>query len=55
MTSSLEQFVKALEDSGILVAGTLQEFIPPKAAPQDAEDLARELVRQKKLTDFQAE
>jgi serine/threonine protein kinase len=55
MPVPLEQFVKHLEDSGILVGDTLQDFIPPKASPKDAEDLARELVRQKKLTKFQAE
>ncbi|HEY2894828.1 MAG TPA: protein kinase, partial [Pirellulales bacterium] len=32
-----------------------QDFVPPKATPQDAEELARELVRHKKLTKFQAE
>jgi len=55
MAVPLEQFVKHLEDSGILAGDTLKDFIPPKAAPKDAEDLARELVRQKKLTKFQAE
>src|SRR4029077_16594721 len=51
----LEQFVKQLEESGILAGDTLKDFIPPKAAPKDAEELARELVRRKKLTRFQAE
>lgn len=51
----LEQFVRQLEDSGILAAETLQDFIPPRASPKDAEELARELVRHKKLTKFQAE
>src|ERR1700746_3319622 len=55
MPVPLEQFVKHLEDSGILAGDALKDFIPPKAAPRDAEDLARELVRQKKLTKFQAE
>jgi len=55
MPVPLEQFVKHLEDSGILAGDTLQEFIPPKASPKDAEELVRELVRQKKLTKFQAE
>jgi len=50
----LEQFVKHLEESGILAGDTLREFIPPIASPKDAEELARELVRQKKLTKFQA-
>jgi len=55
MAVPLEQFVKQLEDSGILAGDTLKDFIPPKASPKDAEELARELVRKKKLTKFQAE
>ena len=55
MTVPLEQFVKHLEDSGILAGDTLQDFIPPKATPKDAEELLQELLRQKKLTTFQAE
>lgn len=55
MPVPLEQFVKNLEESGILAGDTLREFIPPRAAPQDAEELARELVRQKQLTKFQVE
>ncbi len=55
MAIPLEQFVKHLEDSGVLAGDTLGDFLPPKASPKDAEDLARELVRHKKLTKFQAE
>src|SRR5271154_5593527 len=55
MPIPLEQFIKHLEDSGILAGDTLKDFIPPKASPKDAEDLLRELMRQKKLTKFQAE
>lgn len=55
MAVPLEQFVKRLEESGILSGESLADFIPPKASPADAEQLARELVRQKKLTVFQAE
>jgi len=54
MALPLEQFVKHLEDSGIL-GDTLKDFVPPNGSPKDAEDLARELVRKKKLTKFQAE
>jgi serine/threonine protein kinase len=54
MAVALEQFVQQLEDSGILAGDTLREFLPPNAAPQNAEELARELVRQRKLTKFQA-
>ena len=55
MPVPLEQFVKQLEDSGILAGDTLKDFIPPRASPKDAEELATELVRKKKLTKFQAE
>ena len=55
MSIPLEQFVQHLEDSGILASETIKDFVPPKASPKDAEELARELVRKKKLTKFQAE
>src|SRR5436190_12956284 len=55
MTVPLAQFVKQLEDSGIFAGDTLKDFIPPKADPKDAEEQGRELMRQKKLTRFQAE
>ncbi|MDB5341044.1 MAG: hypothetical protein JWN70_6663 [Planctomycetaceae bacterium] len=55
MAVPFEKFVQQLEDSGILSGDTIQDFIPPKAFPTDAEELAGELVRQKKLTKFQAE
>jgi len=51
----LEQFIKHLEDSGILSGDTLKDFISPKATPKDAKELARELVRKNKLTKFQAD
>ncbi len=55
MAVPLEKFVQQLEDSGILASDTIKDFIPPKASPKDAVELARELVRKKKLTKFQAE
>lgn len=55
MAVPLEKFVQQLEDSGIIAGDTLKDFIPPKASPRDAEELALELVRKKKLTKFQAE
>ena len=55
MVVPLELYVKMLEDTGILAGETIKDFIPPKASPKDAEELAKELVRQKKLTKFQAE
>ncbi len=55
MAVPLEQFVKQLEDNGILDGETIKDFIPPKASPKDSEELAKELVCKKKLTKFQAE
>ncbi len=55
MSVPLEQIVKHLEDSGILAGDTLQDFIPPKACPKDGQELLRELIRQQKLTRFQAD
>src|SRR5579863_9911102 len=55
MAVPLERFIKQLEESGVLAGDTLKDFLPPKGKPKDAEELARELVRQKKLTKFQAE
>ena len=55
MPVPLAQFVKRLEESGILAGNTLKNFVPPKADPKDGDELARELVRKKKLTKFQAE
>jgi serine/threonine protein kinase len=55
MAVSLEQFVRQLEDSGIIAGETLKDFIPPKSSPNSAVELAKDLVRQKKLTKFQVE
>ena len=46
MAVALEKVVKQLEDSGIVAAGKLEKFVPPKAHPKDAEELVRELVKQ---------
>ena len=54
----LDQFVKQLEESGILAADsfdTLKDCNSSKPSPKNTEELASELVRQKKLTEFQAE
>ena len=42
MAVPLEQFVRQLEESGVLSTDTLQDFVPPKASPKDAEDLIRD-------------
>ena len=55
MPLSIERFVELLAGSGVLPQETIQEFLPPHRHPQDAEELARELVRQKRLTKFQVE
>ncbi len=55
MAVPIAQLVSHLEDSGIVAAETLKDYIPPKASPKDAEELLRELIRQNKLTKFQAD
>jgi serine/threonine protein kinase len=54
MSLALDQFVKLLTDSGVLSAGKLEAFIPPKAHPKDVQQLARQLVESKHLTEYQA-
>ena len=52
----LKEFVQQLEDSEILAGDTLKDGLhPPKASRKDVEELARELIRQKKLTKYQAQ
>lgn len=54
----LSQFVKSLAESGLLNDDEIQAFVghlPPEKKPDDGADLARELVRQKRLTRFQAQ
>ena len=55
MVVPLEQFVKQLEDSGILAGGTFKNLISPNGPATDAEELAQELVRHKMLTEFQVQ
>jgi len=55
MGISISEVVKHLEHNRIVLSDTLQDFIPPKSNPKDAEELLRELVRRKKLTEFQAQ
>ncbi len=54
MPVTLATVVKQLEDSGIVAQGKLENFVPPKAHPKDAEELVAELVKQNHLTKFQA-
>jgi len=55
MSLALETVVKQLADSGIVAPGKLENFVPPKASPKDAEELLRELYKQNLLTKFQAQ
>src|SRR5262249_38740000 len=55
MPLTLDQFARQLEESGILTADAWQEFVPPRGKAVDGEGLARELVRHKRLTKYQAE
>jgi len=57
MAISLKQYVQRLRSSGLVSAGELQAFqrgLPPAQRPTDGEQLARALVRDGKLTRFQA-
>ena len=55
MAVGLEEFVKQLADSGIIALAKLEGFVPPKAQPKDAQELARQLVQSKQLTKFQVQ
>lgn len=58
MALTVDQFVKHLADSGLMTAEEIKAFqsdLPPDKNPKDGQELARELLRQKKLTKFQAE
>jgi serine/threonine protein kinase/Leucine-rich repeat (LRR) protein len=55
MAVALEQFIKSLTGSGVIAPGKLESFVPPKAHPKDAQELARQLVQSKQLTKFQAQ
>jgi serine/threonine protein kinase len=55
MPIALEIFLKQLAESGVISSGTLDDFIPPKAQPKDAQELARRLVQSRHLTQFQAQ
>jgi formylglycine-generating enzyme required for sulfatase activity/serine/threonine protein kinase len=55
---TLEEFVQTLGQSGLMSVDEVRAFVddlPPDKKPADARDLAREMVRQGKLTKFQAQ
>jgi eukaryotic-like serine/threonine-protein kinase len=58
MSVPLEQFQQQIAASGLMSAEELVAWIdqlPSDRRPQDSQQLARELVRQKKLTAYQAQ
>lgn len=58
MNEQIERFLNNADASGLLTAEEIIELIdalPQDRRPQDGEQLARELVRQNKLTKYQAE
>ena len=57
MAVSLEQFIQRLSDSGLQSTAEMQTLVdsfPAADRPKDSQQLARVLVRQKKLTAYQA-
>ena len=58
MPVALEQFIKQLTDAGVMARDEVQAFregLPPDAlTPDDAQVFARELVKQRRLTPYQA-
>ncbi len=58
MSGQIERFLNNADASGLLTAEEISEFIeslPADRRPENSEQLARELVRQNKLTKYQAE
>lgn len=58
MALTLDQFIRLLPGSGLITEAEVQAFIealPPEQRPQDAQQIARLLVRAKKLTAYQAQ
>ena len=54
----LNQFIKAVTESGLMTSEQVEAFVeelPPEKRPEDGKALARELVRHRKLTKFQAQ
>lgn len=55
MAAILETVVRQLEEPGVVAPGKLDNFVPSKAHPKDAEELLREWIRQQVLPKFQAQ
>jgi len=58
MSTSVEQFVERLPQSGLMSAQEIESFqqqLPPRERPKDVQQLAQALVQQGKLTKYQAQ
>ena len=58
MAIALDQFLRRIADSGLLTEADVKAFVdalPEKQKPADGEQLARLLVKHKKLTAYQAQ
>ena len=50
MSVPLDEFVKQLEDSGLLASDTIRDLVPRQNPPKNAEELARSLIASTKLS-----
>ena len=54
VTVSIEEFTQAIADSGLMTGEEVEEF-QQRSAAKDAQELARRLIREQKLTTYQAQ
>jgi serine/threonine protein kinase len=57
MPLALQEYCRRLCESGLMTAedvASFQSSLPPEKQPKDGQDFARELVKQKRLTEYQA-
>jgi len=57
MAATIDEVVRSLSDSGLMTAAEIEAFIkglPAERRPSDARQLVQEMVRRKRLTEFQA-
>ncbi len=58
MSTSLDEFMRSLTESGLMTADEVRTFVerlPPNERPSDGQQLAQAMFRRKKLTKFQAQ
>ncbi|MFC1597855.1 serine/threonine-protein kinase, partial [Planctomycetota bacterium] len=58
MAITLEKFVRSLSESGLMTSAEVDAFLhglPADRQPKDGKELAREMLRRKRLTKFQAQ